>query len=99
MTKPSKGARIDQSLDVHGNFLAQIAFHFMVPVYELPELDDLILAQILHTGLAVNAGLSDEVSRGASPYPIDIGETDIHSLLPRKVNSSYASHLSSSIIP
>jgi len=99
MAQSSKGARIDQSLDVHGNLFPKIPFDIMVPIYELSQFHDLVLTQILDPSLTINVRLLDEVPCGASPYAIDIGEPNIHPFLPRQINSSYPSHRSSSKNP
>jgi hypothetical protein len=55
---PTIAANFRQSFDIHMYLTSQIALHHQIGIYELAKLRDVCLAQIFHTRIRIDAGLS-----------------------------------------
>src|SRR5918995_1717756 len=47
----------------------------------VPELDDLVLGQVLHLGVRVHPGLAQDLAGGRAADPEDVGESDLGALV------------------
>ena len=86
-------ADLHQPLDVHGNFAAQVAFDLQVVVDVVAQLADIILCQILHAGIGVDARGLDDVVGDVAANAVDIRQGDFDALLPGKVDTSNSCHV------
>ena len=60
--KASVAADLDQPLDIHGLFPAQIAFHLVIAIYYLAELGDLFFGEVSYSRFRINSGFSQYFS-------------------------------------
>ena len=93
MPEAAVRSNVNQSLDVHRHFFAQVAFHFMLPLDNLPQLHDFILAEIFDTGRTVHPRLLQNLTHQRTADPINICEPYVDLLVPRKVNPGNSCHI------
>jgi hypothetical protein len=73
MAQTSIRSDIDEPLDIHRYFFAEITFHFMVPIDRFAQFDDLIFAEILHAYRPVDTGFVQNTPRGDTPNTENVG--------------------------
>jgi hypothetical protein len=73
-------ADLHEPLDVHGYRFPEIPFNHSVPLDDIPDSHGLILGQVLHLGINVDAGLLANLGGPALADPIDIGQADLNPL-------------------
>src|SRR5437867_4928377 len=83
MSQPAIGARVDQSLDIHGDLFPEVPFHFIIAFDDLTQFDDLILLEIFHARRRSDSGLLHNLSRARPADPVDIRQADVHALVSR----------------
>ena len=49
-------ANLDQPLDIHGHFTAEIALYFIIFIDAVPQAIDFIFSQVTYPGIGVNSG-------------------------------------------
>jgi hypothetical protein len=81
MTKAAIAPKIHQPLYIHGDFLAEIPFHFMVFVDNFPDFRNLDFGEIVGTRVAINAAFGQNLLRGRSAYPVNVGQRYLYSLV------------------
>src|SRR5205807_7791672 len=86
---------VDEPFDVHRHLLAEVSLHLVLPLNDLPQLHDLILAEILHARRRRDSRLGQDLGGQPPPDAIDVGQPDMDLFLPREVNSGDACHISS----
>src|SRR5581483_8386500 len=87
------GADFDEPLDVHRNFLAQIAFHQAFAFDDLPNAVDFVFAQVLDLLHGVHASLVKDAGRPRIADSVDIRQPDIRALLTRKIDTCNTCHV------
>src|SRR5450755_2425305 len=92
MATPAVRADLDETLDVQGNFAAQVSLDLVAPVDDLAEPVDLLLGKVAHPGVRVDVGLGENLLAGRQPEAKDVGEGNLHPLLARDINSGNACH-------
>ena len=92
MAHTAVAADLSQTLDVQGHLAAQIALHGVALVNGLTELGLIGLRQVLHAGVGVDACLRQDVLCALSANTIDIGQTDLDSLILGQVNTGNSCH-------
>ena len=85
-------ADLGEPLDIHGQIPAEVALHSVAVTDDLTELGLLSLAEILHPGVGVDPGLSQDLVGAGAPNAKDIRETDLDPLLSGQINASNTSH-------
>ena len=70
-----------------------IALNLEVALNVVAQGDELIVGEILHTDVAIDAGVGESLERAGATNAIDVGECDLHALLARKVDSDKTCHL------
>jgi hypothetical protein len=68
-------ADLHESLDVHGNCLAQISFHHPVSLDDVSNAHRLVLGQVFHLGIEINPCLCANLGGAAFADPVNIGQT------------------------
>ena len=75
------GADLDLALDVLGDVAPQVTFDPEVLVDVHPDAIDLVVGQVPHTGVRVQAEVGAHLERRRSPDAEDVGERDLEPLL------------------
>src|SRR5580658_3189322 len=86
------GAHLDVALDVHRDFLAQIAFDRAFLFQNRADATDFVLRQIGYLFVEIDARAVEQRPRTRAPDAIDIGEPDLSPLLGRHFHSGNTSH-------
>ena len=81
MTDAAVAADIHQSLDVHLDFGAEGAFHFVLIVDDVAEGVLLVVGPILHLLAFVDTGLGQNLFGGATSDSEDIGQAYLSSFV------------------
>src|SRR6476660_10102304 len=92
MAVTAVGTDFDEPLDVHRNFLAQIAFHHAFRFDHLADAIDLVLAQVLDLFRGVHFGRVQNAGRARIAYAVDVGQRDVGPLVARKIDACNACH-------
>src|SRR6185295_16748043 len=93
MAKPPIAAEIHQPLDVHGDFASEIAFHDVVAVDGLANLDDLGLGQIAHAPACRDTDFFANILGVGRTDAVDVAQGDLHALVGWNVDASNARHV------
>ena len=93
MTDAAIAADLRQALDVQRNLTAEVALDGEVLVNHFTKCGFLILSQILHADIRVDLGHFQDLLCTCSANTVDIGQTDLDSLLTGQVNTSNTCHL------
>jgi hypothetical protein len=78
MTQSTVRPRIDQALDVQRDFLPKIALNTVFALDDFSELDDLVFAEIFHADRSIDSRRFENLLRGRSSDPINIGQPDVN---------------------
>src|SRR5205809_5999922 len=84
---------IDMEGGVEGDFLAEIALHAALHVDDLGDAAGLLLGEVLHPDAPLDPGLVQDLVAARHPDPVDVGERDLHPLLPGKVDARDTCHV------
>ena len=93
MTNTTVAADFHQALDVQGNLTAEVAFHLQVLFDVITQLADLILGEILHSGVGIDADLRENLLGSGQADTLDIGQADFHALFSGQVYARNACHV------
>ena len=85
-------ADLGQALDVHRHIAAQVALHGVLVADDLTQLGLLGVGEVLHPGIGVDARLLEDLARAGAANAVNIGESDLDSLLLRQINAGYTCH-------
>ena len=77
----------DESLDVQSGFPTKITFDLKVVVNVVTKLGNILLGKISYTSVGVDAGSFDDIVCSLSADAMDIGESDLDSLVSRQVDT------------
>jgi len=86
-------ADFHEPLDVHGNSLAQIAFHHAISLDYVSDPDDLVFREILHFGGDFDLRLLANVRRPALADAVYVCESDLHPLVDGQIHSRDSSQV------
>jgi hypothetical protein len=78
MTQASIGADFHQSLDIHGNRLAQISFHHPVPLDDASDSHRFFLCQVLHFSTEIDGGFLTDFGCTALADTENIGQANLN---------------------
>src|SRR3989475_13259792 len=93
--EPAIAPDVDEPFDVHRHFLAEVSLHLVLPLNDLPQLHDLILAEILHARRRRDSRLGQDLGGQRPPDAIDVRQPNMDLFLPREINSGDACHTAS----
>jgi hypothetical protein len=93
MTQSTVRPRIDQALDVQRNFLPKIALNTVFALDDFSEFDDLVFTEIFHADRPIDSRRFENMLRGRSSDPINIGQPDINPFPSRQINARDTCHL------
>src|SRR5690606_19282673 len=83
---------LDQPGDVLPHFAAQVAFDNEVLVDVFADANDLVVGQVPHFSVGIDAGFSENLLRPREADAIDIGERDFDALVVWKVDPGNSCH-------
>ena len=86
------GADLHEPLDVHRDLLAEVALDAALGVEDPGDAAHLLLGEVLDPHARLDAGLAEDLVRAGGTDPVDVGEGDLHPLLPREIDACDASH-------
>src|SRR5580658_1862314 len=86
------GAHLDVALDVHRDFLAQVALDGAFLFQNLADPIDFVLGQIGHLFIEIDARAVQQRARTGASDAIDVGEPDFRPLFGRHFHSGDTSH-------
>src|SRR5262252_6703216 len=92
MTESAIGADFDEPLDVHRNFLAQIAFDQAFGLDDRTNVVDLFFAEILNLLHRVNLGFIENTRSSRMPDPVDVGQRYVDMFLAGKIHACNTCH-------
>ncbi len=93
MAESAIGADFDETLDVHRNFLAQIAFHQALGLDDGADAVDLFFAEVLHLLHGLDLCFVEDASGARVPDAVDVGQRDVDVLLARKIDACNTCHV------
>src|SRR5271163_3035844 len=85
-------SEVHQALDRLLEVAAKIAFYFIVGVDHLADVNLLVRRQVVGLGRRIHFGGGEDFNRARAADAVDVGESDIHPLVFRQFDSSYACH-------
>jgi len=85
---------VHQPLDVHRDFRAERAFHFVVPFDHLAQPGDLGVAQIAHPRVRADARLRENLDRVAGTDAEDVRKCVLDFFIARQIHACNTSHAS-----
>src|SRR6185436_12005480 len=93
VTQAAVRADVHQTLDVHLNALAQIAFDLALRFQDRANTTQLVFAQIPDMRVHVDLRFVQDRRRARSANSVNVSKTDFCALIGRKVYTCYTSHL------
>src|SRR5262249_43980705 len=85
-------ADFHQPLDVHRDFLPQVALDAPLLLDDPADLPHVVFRQILDAHVGADAGLLQDAVRTHPPDAEDVSEPDLDALGPRKIDACNTSH-------
>src|SRR5262249_11355766 len=92
-------ADLHQPLDVHRDFLAQVAFDPALLLDDAADLPDVVFRQVLDADVRADARRDQDVVRPLPADPVDVGQPDFDALRARKIDTSNTCHVLLVLIP
>src|SRR5579863_6356203 len=92
MAESAIGADFDESLDVHRNFLAQIALDQALLLDDRANAVDLFFAEVLDLLHRLDLRFVENASRARMADPVNIGQRDVDVLLAGKIHACNTCH-------
>src|SRR5262245_46307601 len=86
-------SRDPSSADIHGDVAAKIAFHDIVAIDDLADLDDLRFGQLADAPLWRNGDLGANLLGEGVANPMDISQSHLDPLVGRDVHACYSGHV------
>jgi hypothetical protein len=93
MTKATVAADVHQTLDVHLDTLAKVAFDLALRIEDGADAPKLIFGQISYASISANLRFLQDRGRTRASNAVNVCQTDLRTLMRRKINTSYTSHL------
>ena len=92
MAQAAVAAQIHQALDVHRDFTPQIALDPVFPVYQLADVEDLLIGELVHPAIVGDAQLLADLGGLGRANAIDIAQPDQHALVGRDIHAGNTRH-------
>jgi hypothetical protein len=77
-------------LDVLGYFSSQVSFYLQVLIDIAAQPHYLFIGQAAHLGIRIYLAVSQDNLAGGTADPEDVGEGNLHALIPWKINARYS---------
>src|SRR5687768_4707433 len=98
MTHAAVGPDLDQALNAHLNFAAQVTFHLVVLINELADRSHVRLRKVLHPGIGINLCAGQNLLRASWSYPVEIGQANFYPLIAGQIDTFNSRHSSSILV-
>jgi hypothetical protein len=85
-------ADLDLATDVGGHFAAQITLGLVVGLDPVAEGDELIVVQLVDAGVATDLGGGESLQGTGVADAVDVGESDLQTLVAREVDPDETCH-------
>src|SRR5215203_354050 len=85
-------ADLDLAADVCLDLATEVTLDLVVGFDGVAELDQLVVAQVLHSGVRVDPGRGEDLLGAGTADAVDVGECDLDALVAREVNTDEACH-------
>ncbi len=92
MTDAAVAADFHQTLDVHGNLAAEVAFHLHMVLDVFTKLADFVFGKVLDAGIRVDLGGGQDFLGGSHADAVDVGKPDFHTLFSGQVHARNTCH-------
>src|SRR5262245_35956295 len=92
MTRAAVAADFHQPLDVHRDFLAQVALDAPLLLDDTRDLPHVLFREVLDAQVGTDAGFLQDAVRPDAPDAEDVGEPDFDALGARQINSCDTCH-------
>jgi hypothetical protein len=93
MTQTAISPKVNQSLDVHSNLLAEFTFNSMFTLNDVTKTGDLDLGEILNPNLGFNLCTGKNQAGSVPTNPKNISKRNVNALVAWKVHALNTSHL------
>src|SRR5579871_2465245 len=93
MTESTVGADFDETLDVHRNFLAQIALDQSLGLDDRTDAVDLFFAEVLNLLHRLDLGFVENARGARMPDAVNVGQRDVDVLLAGKIHACNTCHV------
>ena len=85
-------ADLDLAADVSLHLAAQVTLDLVVGLDPIPQLDDVVICELMHPGVATNASGAERLKRPGPADAVNIGKRDLKPLFARQVYADKACH-------
>ena len=92
MANATVAADLGQPLDIQRHVAAQVTLHGVIPGDLFAQSRFLLLGQVLHPRVGVNARGGEDLVGAGAPNAENVGETDLYPLVLRQVNTGNTCH-------
>ena len=92
VTKTTVRSHVHQTLDVHRGLATKVAFHGVVGVDRLTDVQDFLVGQVLDTPLRRDLQLFGDFLGLGATNAVDVGKRDFDALVRRDVDPSDTCH-------
>src|SRR3954466_12305217 len=86
-------ADLDLAADVLRHLAAQVALDLVVGVEPVAQLDQVLVAEVLHADVGRDPGLAQRLLRAGTADAVDVGERDLEPLLAGEVDAGKTCHV------
>ncbi len=93
MTQAAITTNVHQSLDVHLNPLAEVAFDLAFRVENGTDLIKFVFTQIPYLRSAIHSGFTKDIGRTRSSDPVNIRQPYLCPFVGRQIYTCYTSHI------
>ena len=93
MAQPLVGTDLDFAADVGGHLTAKVTFDHVVGLDVVTQSDQLLVSQVLHACVGINAGGLVGLGSAGGPHAVDISKCDHRALFARDVHTSQTCHM------
>src|SRR5690349_1462029 len=73
-------------------FRSQVALDDVIAIDQVAELRDLVVGEVAHLAVGLDAELGQDPARGRLADPVDVGQADLDALVERDVDPCDTSH-------
>src|SRR5262245_15034696 len=92
MTQAAIGTDFHEPLDVEGNILAEISFHFVLLLDQLSYLVNLVIIQFTNFRVETDCRFAKNPRRLRAADPVDVSQRDFHTLVRWKIHTCDTCH-------
>jgi len=92
MPQTAIGADVHQTLDVHLDALAEVAFDFALGFQNRANATELFFAQVTDARVELDLRLAQNRTCARSANTVNVSKTDLGTLIRRKIYTCYTSH-------